>query len=224
MKISKRSGLGTGISIAAFWIMALLFPVCQPDSSGASDNPSLSSGENLRLGERMYRNGILPSGNPVDAIVMGDIKIDGSMFSCESCHLRGGLGSIEGGVVTPATNGAKLFQAMYYGRDLTPDERSRLPKFFQPPAIRPAYTDETLAIAVRDRIGPTGKELNFVMPRYLLDSRDMGILITYLKSLSSEPSPGVTDKTIRFATIITEEVPLEDRTAMLATLENFVAD
>ena len=207
----------------------LLIGISFPASAAQKVEPHpessvISQAEALQRGERIYRNGILPSGKPVEAIVMGDIRIDGSMFSCVSCHLRGGLGSIEGGVVTPPTNGTKLFQPLYYGRELTPGERSRLSKHYQTPVIRPAYTDDTLAIALRDGIAPTGKDLSSVMPRYLLDAGDMSVLITYLKSLSSELSPGVTDKLIRFATVITEEVPLEDRTAMLSTLESFVAD
>lgn len=189
-----------------------------------SDSARISRAEALRLGERMYRTGIPPSGKPADGIAKGDVRADGNIFSCEGCHLRGGLGSIEGVVVTPPTNAATLFQPKYYGRELTPAERSRLSKHFQTPVLRPAYTDETLAIALRDGIGPTGKELNSVMPRYPLNTRDMEILITYLKTLSAEPSPGVTDTTIRFATVISDEVPPEDRSAMLDTLENFVAD
>jgi hypothetical protein len=60
------------------------------------------------------------------------------------------------------------------------------------------------------------------MPRYLLDDENMKILITYLRALSSEFPPGVSDTAIRFATIITDDVSPEDRNAMLAPLENFI--
>jgi hypothetical protein len=77
---------------------------------------------------------------------------------------------------------------------------------------------------LREGIDPSGRTLGAAMPRYLLDDRDMTILIRYLQSLSVERSPGVTDTTLRFATVVTEGVEPADRDAMLATLEAYVKD
>jgi ABC-type branched-subunit amino acid transport system substrate-binding protein len=60
------------------------------------------------------------------------------------------------------------------------------------------------------------------MPRYLLGSEDLKLLISYLKTVSAEYSPGVTDTSLRFATVITDDVSPEDRKAMLDPLQNFV--
>lgn len=166
----------------------------------------------------MYRQGILPSGEPMQAFVKGDLPVPGTSFSCESCHLRGGLGSIEGGVYTPPTNGTKLFeplQALYKGT-------AQDPKYFPLPPLRPAYTDGSLAEAIRSGVVPTGRTLNDVMPRYLLEDEDMALLVSYLKSLSSRFSPGVSDTALRFATVIAEDASPEERDAMLAPLENYV--
>ena len=49
----------------------------------------------------------------MQATVKGDVAMPGSAFTCSSCHLRSGLGSIEGGVFTLPTNGAKLAQPLF---------------------------------------------------------------------------------------------------------------
>jgi hypothetical protein len=134
------------------------------------------------------------------------------------------MGSVEGGIVTPPNAGIKLFQPSYYGREFTQAERSALTEHYRTQPRRPAYTAESLARAIRDGVDPAGRVLNSVMPRFALGDGDMAILISYLRSLSADPSPGVTEKTLRFATVVTSEVPERDRAEMLATLEAFVAD
>jgi hypothetical protein len=50
----------------------------------------------------------------------------------------------------------------------------------------------------------------------------MAILIHYLRNLSVEPSPGADVSTIRFATVITDEVSAEDERDMLVPMNNFI--
>ncbi len=184
-----------------------------------SEGPAGTSREEaLRLGERMYREGILPSGEPMKAIVQGDIPVTGTMFSCESCHLRSGVGSIEGTVITLPTNAGWLFQP-YQGARMSSESRERMPSHLGREPFRPAYTDESLAKALRTGRDPGGRELNPVMPRYLLRGADLDLMVFYLENLSAEPSPGVTDTTLSFATVVTGDVSSEDREAFLATLQ-----
>lgn len=175
-----------------------------------------SPAELLRLGERMYREGLLPSGEPMQAVVKGDIPVPGTVFSCESCHMRSGLGSIEGTVYTPPTNGAQLFRPRkkyYKGVEIKYNETSER---------RPEYTDESLAILIRSGVDPSGRVLDDIMPFYLLEAQDMEILVHYLRNLSAEFSPGVTDRQIRFATVLSEGVDPQDRAAMLEALQEFI--
>ena len=177
--------------------------------------------EALRLGERMYREGLLSSGEPMKAVVQGDIPVDGSMFSCMSCHLRSGVGSIEGTVITLPTNAGWLFEP-FVGARMTQEARDRLPEHLRRSAFRPAYTRETLARALRVGTDPTGRKLNGVMPRYLLNEEEMSIMLDYLENLSAELSPGVTETTLYLATVITDDVPTEMRDAMLLPLQAHV--
>lgn len=179
----------------------------------------------LAAGERMYRDGILPSGEPMQALVQGDIPVDGSMFTCQNCHLRSGLGTAEGTIISLPTNGGKLFRTLHRGAEIeTNPPRSKLSGTFQSQDIRPTYTLQSLADAIWTGVTPNGREMNRAMPRYHLDDPDMDILVYYLKQLSTDFSPGVDAKTLYFATVITDEVPEIDRQAMLGTLQAYMRD
>ena len=195
-----------------------------PDSRGAEPAAALSAQEKIRLGERIYREGILSSGEPVKAVVQRDVPVTGTMFSCASCHMRGGHGSFEGNVITPPATGRLLYQPYFNGVELSRENWLNIPANFRPEPSRPAYTDDTLADALRSGIDPAGRELDYVMPRYQVDDGDMEYLIAYLKTFSTTPSPGVTATTLRFATVVAGEVSPEDRAAMLIPLESYVRD
>jgi hypothetical protein len=198
---------------------------------GAEQPGTTSADEHtLRLGEKIYREGLLPSGKPMKVLINADVSTPGTAFGCVSCHLRSGIGS-EDQVLVPPANGLKLYKPYYqyptpqnetYGRIKKGMWDGRAPGN---PIHRPAYTDETLAAALRNGVDPTGRALNGAMPRYQIDDHDMAILIAYLKSLSSEISPGVdkNNKYIRFATVIAGDVPAEERAEMLATLDSIMA-
>ncbi len=119
--------------------------------------------------------------------------------------------------MTPPTNGRILFQpfklVFYKGFYL----KDSIPVLY-----RPAYTDESLSDAIRGGIDPVGRVLDDVMPRYLIDDKDMAVLIFYLKSLSSQFSPGVSATTLRFATVVSEDVSPEVRNAMYQPLMNYI--
>jgi hypothetical protein len=187
-----------------------------------------SSAEALHLGERMYRDGILPSGEPMQAIVMGDIPVDGRMFTCDDCHQRSGLGSVEGTAITWPTNGRELYiPRRKTGAWRKPeseaakqDVRKNLPAYWeQIEDVRPAYTDESLALVLWTGIDPAGRKLHPIMPLYDLDDKDMAVMVHYLKNLSVDLAPGVDETTIRFATVVSDNVSTEDRHAMLSTLQ-----
>jgi hypothetical protein len=202
--------------IAAVCFVALLLTLGFTNTFGESPEPSSTSQEMLRLGERMYRDGILPSGKPILTLIKGESSVPGTTYVCVSCHLRSGLGAMDENVYTPPTSGRKLFQPRYViYKGVVHD------KDFSVPPLRPAYTDETLTVVIRNGKDPTGRVLNEVMPRYLLEDRDALILVNYLKSLSSQFSPGVTDTTLRFATVLTDDTTSEERDAMLSSLESY---
>ena len=212
-----------------WWIWPLLIvllcvrPVAAGGPTTGEDGVAgLSREEALRLGEQMYRRGVLPSGEPMQALVQGDIPVDGRMFSCESCHLRSGLGSNEGEVVTLPTNAAELFKPFTMAAEEVLTGWSDVPRSIDGGIRRPAYTEQTLAEALSNGIDPSGREFIPSMPRYALDEREMAIMVFYLKNLAATPSPGVDATTMHLATVISDDLPQALRQAFLATLQSYV--
>jgi hypothetical protein len=183
---------------------------------GPAKGGEITVQEALLQGEAIYINGILPSGKPLQAKVQGDVDAAGKKVACVVCHLRSGLGSlIDDELLVLPVNGARLYAPLLDPQYIPGTTMKRL--MFENP--RPAYTDETLARALREGKDTAGRNLNAVMPRYLLDDDAMKIMVSYLKNLSSRFSPGITEEEIRFATIVTGDVRTADRDAMLLPLK-----
>lgn len=218
--VRQANGLFSPITHYSLLITAVIL---LPFTAQASDTKnSLLAGmdraEIIRLGERIYREGILPDGKPLQGFVSGDVPVDGTAFTCVSCHLRSGLGSFEGNVVTPPTNGRILYQPrepFIKGSEFIPYIHNYA--VYLP--VRPAYTYETLAALISTGYDPTGRSVISVMPRYALSDRDMAILIAYLDMLSDKPSPGVDKAEIKFATVIVEGTDSTAIRSMLTPIE-----
>lgn len=178
----------------------------------------LSQKDSLEAGKHIYREGLLPSGQPLEAIVQGNLRLVGDQAACVNCHRRSGFGTSEGGLTARPVTGPALFS------DFNAPHPKMYPSSAKSTGIRPAYTDETLARAIREGVDSAGRSLNAAMPQFTLDEGAMKSMIGYLKTLSAAPSPGVTTDTIHFATIVTERVAPEKRRAMLDVLETFARD
>jgi hypothetical protein len=198
--------------------LALLFTALTPAGTKADPKPLAddSPAAGASSGKRLYLDGILASGDEVLATVEHDVSVQGDQLSCAYCHRRSGLGTSEGSNVVPSLTAASLYQP----------RKKVLRKAYRSKASsgqeRPAYADESLAVAIRLGVDPSGRLLDPLMPRYVIDDENMASLIAYIKTLSAEDAPGVTDSTLHIATIVTDGVPDEDRRAMLDVLETYV--
>jgi hypothetical protein len=204
------TGPGVAILIAAFFAAVATF---SPLLAGTTD-----ASPGVDPGMRMYRDGILPSGEKMRADTAGGVTFAGAMASCAKCHRRSGMGSSEGGTrVRPVTG-----TALYRPEEVFGAGHSR--KLPVTTRIYPPYTDESLARAIRDGVDPEGRRFDVAMPRYDLADSDLALLIGYLKSLSTSGAPGVTDRVIRFATVVDGRVSPARRNAVTDVLKTFFRD
>ncbi len=157
-------------------------------------------------GRRLYREGRRADGSTLVARVQRGAPLDPAAAACSSCHKRSGLGTAEGGLRTPPLAGNLLFTA---------DTRS--------PRRRAAYDLASLQRALVEGIAVDGRPLSETMPRYAIGRGDVATLADYLRTLDTSTAPGVDAQTIDLATVVSRAAAPEDRAALLAVVERYVA-
>lgn len=181
-------------------------------------------------GEDIYRYGVTFDGDGAPVTVRGDVQASSENFACAACHRPSGFGGSEGGEYVPIITQPVLFSERKLNRERRNREFMRLFKDthsssfdsrVRMPRMRPAYTDESLALAIRNGIDAADKPLSESMPRYQLDDQAMADLIAYLKTLSVNNSPGVTEDTLHLATIVSSGIDQKQRDALTSTLQAF---
>jgi hypothetical protein len=185
---------------------------------GAMTVPAPVSG----VGERLYREGQLATGEPLRGERAGAPPLLGRDAACAQCHRRSGLGMVEGQIIIPPIAGRVLFAP---GKRIAPDspEHSDATHLPATPPDRSAYDEAMLARAIRDGVGAAGRRLDYLMPRFDLDDAAMKELIAYLRRLAPARVPGVTDSELHLATIVTPDAEPVARGGMLEVLEKYFA-
>lgn len=222
--------------LAAF-LLALVLACAAAASGGA---------EQARAGQRIFREGILSSGQMLTGVAQAGVRRVGRDAACAACHRRSGFGGSEGSLEIRPITGPALFGK----RDGLPSEvRATAPDLGAvsvhgpnrggqaPKALRdaraalltgsrelPSYDDAALRRAIREGVDVTGRKLDPAMPRYAIDDVDLDALVAYLKTLSVHVAPGVTDDAVHFATVIQPDVDPAARQAMLDVLRSFIDD
>lgn len=181
------------------------------------------------LGRRLYRDGVLASGDALVARAPGGAVLTGASAACGACHRASGYGGVEGRTFVPPIDAASLFAAheprrvdrfrAMYQEQLSLDAMTRL----RAATARAPYTTATLARALADGVGGDGRAFDAPMPRYALAAADRANLLAYLATLSARAAPGVDDKEIHFATIVAGDVDTGRRDAMLAVMRAWLA-
>lgn len=195
--------------LAAAWVAT----AAAGPAVGAVDGPASTV-----AGKAIYREGLLPTGGPLEGRRPSDADVAGRAAACENCHRRSGLGYVEGDILIPPITAKYLYRrGVTNTRDLT------MTHLIGVAPRAGAYDDASLARLIRTGIRPDGRALNPVMPRYALDGSSMTALLDYLKTLGNRAPRGVTSTTLDFATIVTPDADPIKKKAMLSVLERFFA-
>ncbi len=195
-------------------VMLMLSQVIFEDKPAALGETDLA-----KIGQRIYREGLLSSGEPLQAVHQGGMTMSGAQAACINCHRRSGLGTIEGGSSVLPVTGSALYQ---------PGPAGLWQKFaFKTQGndlFRPAYTDASLSKAIRDGVTPTERTLRAPMPRFKLGDDDMRALIAYLKTLSNSSTRGVDETAVHLATVIAPDADPAERKAMLDVINAYMKE
>ncbi|MGH8134705.1 MAG: c-type cytochrome [Steroidobacteraceae bacterium] len=164
--------------------------------------------DSVTAGRRIYLEGLGLDGAPVSATVHGDVSATGLMLACVGCHKRSGLGSFEAGLRALPVTGPQLFEpaAQYQAKVGRP---------------RTLYTDETLSRAITQGISSDGRILDPLMPRFRLTAQDLRALTAYLRTLGSQPDPGVSGTELELVTIVSANAAAREREAVIAVVRRF---
>ena len=162
----------------------------------------------IAKGRALYLDGKRAGGLPLVAHRAGGLSVSGAQAACVNCHRRSGFGGAEGRSYIPPITAASLFESKAPGTGASASGIGR-----------PAYSDSTLARAIRAGIDPSGRPLDYLMPRYQLKDDEVKSLVAYLGQLSTQPSPGVEPGAVEFATIIAPGMKPESSKAMVDVLK-----
>lgn len=167
-----------------------------------AQTPAAGAAEQLEVGRRIYTEGVLPGGRPLLGLRFGNARSEGPQAACVSCHRPSGLGQVEGGTSVPPISGNFLFATAADKQLLNMDPR--VSKFFN--QAHAPYTEASLSQAIVQGVNNRGQTMSLAMPHYLLSPAELQALRAYLQQLSAHWSPGVSNESVRFATVITPDV------------------
>lgn len=170
-------------------------------------------------GRKLYLEGQRADGKPLVGLRLdGQVRLAGAAAACVLCHRRSALGAVEGPSQIAPVSGRYLFDQ---DRRALVNMSLRARKSFN--SRHEPYDLTTLTQALRTGRHVSGRKLEPLMPRYELADREVLALASYLRTVSNAWSPGVSDKSVRFATVITPDVDAERKRVFLETIKAIVA-
>jgi hypothetical protein len=221
LAVTQRGFAGQGkfssMQIAAHILLAVALGIAPPIFAVEQiSNPAAQ--DELEIGRRIYVDGILPSGVALTGLRYGTTRVSGAEAACVNCHRPSGMGQVEGDIQVPPISGNYLFarQADKHRALMDPRVSKALNQTHDP------YTSASLTDAILLGKNIQGREMSVAMPRYELNESELRALTSYLKQLSLQWSPGASQFSIRFATVITPDVDPVRRKVVIDMMRSII--
>ena len=189
------------------WRKALAIALAQALANGA-----FAQGASAEIGRQIYLEGRAGT-EAITARRAGGLETQGNAAACVHCHRRSALGGAEGRTYAPPIDARALFTPKMPGTGAAAAGLGR-----------DAYSESTLQHALSAGLDPSGRPLDYLMPRYALDAAQVSSLIAYLQSVSQRPTPGISDRSVHLATVMAGDVSPAARRIAEQTLQACVAE
>ena len=159
----------------------------------ASSSNELTPAE--RRGKMIYLRGESPSGKEIKASV-GELDLPASTVTCAGCHGQRGEGKTEGGVTAGNLTWSNLVKT--YGHT-HPTGRKHGP-----------FDERLFTRSLVQGLDPAGNKMAVAMPLFEMAPEDLADLIAYLKRIETDHDPGLTETSVKVATILPQQGPLAE--------------
>ncbi len=153
-----------------------------------------------RRGKAIYLRGESLSGKEIKAMV-GDMDLPPSTVTCAGCHGLRGEGKTEGGVTAGNLSWANLVKT--YGHR-HPNGRKHGP-----------FDEKLFTRSLVHGLDPAGNKMAVAMPLFEMAPEDVADLIAYLKRIDTDRDPGLTDTSVKVATLLPPSGPLAETGAAM---------
>ncbi|MBG6073205.1 MULTISPECIES: c-type cytochrome [unclassified Polaromonas] len=203
-------------SLATSWAVLAALP------AWATDNATVPL--EVQRGERIYRTGMLANGMPLRGTRIDGVRVAGASAACISCHRASALGGAEGNQLIPPVIGSLLRAPGARWAPRTGRVPTGLSRTEHAAHTRAAYTEQSFAQAMLTGSSPGGQAMGYLMPRYELDAASLAQLLAYLDTLPLGQAPGVDDKALHLATIVTADTPAAERDMTLSIMSRCLAE
>jgi len=209
-------------------VLALVASAWLSIGAWAQTGPPASADSLVEAGRRIYQEGRLPNGSPLQGTRPEGFVLEGPQAACVVCHRESGMGSVEGvldrAILVPPIAGPLLFAPARFSNTFLDISHHWVPNQAWDRALtRGAYDEASLARALRAGLDPDGHPLEAPMPQYALDDDAVAALAAYLRRLAAEPAPGVGPRALHLATVVAPDAPPGQAEAVVGVLRAWSA-